>query len=523
MIRLLLVSLALGTVSQHVEEVTFSFKPGKIGLGASWSSGHVTRVDRRGQAEDVGVEVGMTMIRIGSEEYSEALLDKMIAGKKDYSITFERPPPPPKKADSDIPPKPTFVHAIELSPDTYDRMVYDVTNGSKSASPPYFPVVMFHMSWCKHCRHALPEYEQAAEMVQVGSLSKSFDGYKAVPKFFLMECDASSAHRSICDVHTETRYPAVRLFRDGRAIEFNRPRIAETFAHWAARVARPPIMMMVEKSQVEAAAAQSVIFLLCADLQQHASSVKAWEQVALDNLDTQSFLLVTPDSSAGHGCGPAPSVTAKGPGIDPLPFSAPITIENLAPWVNFNKFMDIESLNPYSAHALKASREHVVVLVYNSQRAGMFPQVVDSFTTEAKRIRKDGKFLFATIDVESKENAEYLDAVFPLVAPTRATPPQVFVFSGPDTYWECPGYIKPTQLTAERIESLISKAEFTQDGSVWSTIKDRRKRLVRMATGSTLGGAIAVFVPVLMTLIGRVGLKSLLSGDDEAGKDTKKD
>mmetsp|Transcript_16391 Transcript_16391/g.37794 ORF Transcript_16391/g.37794 Transcript_16391/m.37794 type:complete len:522 (+) Transcript_16391:67-1632(+) len=521
MIRLLLLSFALCTVCQHVEEVTFSFKPGKVGLGATWSTGQVTRVDRRGQAENVGVEVGMTMIRIGSEDYSEVLLDKMIAGTMDYSITFERPPPP-KKAESDMPEKPTFVHTIELSPDMYDQMVYDVTNGSKSAVPPYFPVVMFHMSWCKHCRHALPEYEQAAEMVQVGSLSKSFDGYKATPKFFLLECDASPSHRSICDVHTETRYPAVRLFRDGRAIEFNRPRIAETFAHWAARVSRPPIMMMVEKSQVEAAASQSVIFLLCADLQQHSSAVKAWEQVALDNLDTQSFLLVTPDSSAGQGCGAVPGVTAKGPGLDPLPFTVPITTENLAPWVNFNKFMDIESLNPYSAHSLKSSRLVVVVLVYHSQRSGM-QQVLESFTAQAKQIRKAGKFLFATIDVESKENAEYLDAVFPLVAPSRAQPPQVFAFAGPDTYFESPGYIKPAQLSAERIEGLISKSEFTQDGSVWSTIKDRRKRLVRMATGSTLGGAIAVFVPVLMTLIGRVGLKSLFGGDDEAGKETKTD
>jgi len=514
----LCISCVLALVSTNNEAegdiVSVTFKPGKIGLGASWESGRVTRVDRGGQAASAGVEVGWQMVQIDEESYSEALLDKKIAGKKQYKLSFNRPPPPPLKVDPDFPPKPDFAFAMELDPESYEEKVMQVTNQSGFASPPYFPVVMFHMSWCKHCRHALPEFEQAAEKVHNAVLSNSFEGYKAIPKFFLLECDLSSEHRAICDQHTETRYPAIRMFRDSRAIEFNRPRIADVFASWASRVARPPIMMMMEMSQLEAASRHQTIFILCADPAKDLAAVKAWEQVALDKLDTHSLLLVTPDSQAGQSLGPSLSVTARGPGIKPLPFVEEVTYEKLAEWVNFNQFLEIEQLSPYTGHHLKSSQLDVVVLAYSSKDS-THQKVLDSFVAKAKHLRQSGKKIFATVDVSSADDAEYLEAIFPLVAPSRARYPQVFALAGADRYWEQPGLVDPSSLSAESIDALLASAEALQDGSVWSMIKDRRKRIVRYASGSAVGLAVTVLGPLLLLVAGRSGVRSLLA-DDEA-------
>jgi len=69
---------------------TFSatFKPGKIGMSAVWSTGSIQVIHQGGQAMGHGVQVGMIIVGIDGEPYSEALLDSRIAGSKDYNISF---------------------------------------------------------------------------------------------------------------------------------------------------------------------------------------------------------------------------------------------------------------------------------------------------------------------------------------------------------------------------------------------------------------------------------------------------
>jgi len=67
---------------------TVTMKPGKIGMTCDWESGMVEEVNKKGQTWKLGVRAGWKIHEINSSPYSENLLDKFMAGKKSYDLTF---------------------------------------------------------------------------------------------------------------------------------------------------------------------------------------------------------------------------------------------------------------------------------------------------------------------------------------------------------------------------------------------------------------------------------------------------
>lgn len=71
--------------------LTVTFRPGKVGVVADREVGLVTRIVENGQAEHLGVKVGMRLHKLNGMDYSQALLGQMMAGQTDYTIVFELP------------------------------------------------------------------------------------------------------------------------------------------------------------------------------------------------------------------------------------------------------------------------------------------------------------------------------------------------------------------------------------------------------------------------------------------------
>jgi len=522
MLRRLCVVLCLlswdGLTAQAEEEptlVTGSFEPGKIGLHATWVSGRVNKIDEGGQGEREGVQVGMVMVNVDDEDYSEARLDKAIAGNRDYQVTFKKfPPLPMEKKEDEVPAKPDFVFATELTAKTFQEQVYKVTNWTgigKISDPPYYPVVLFHVSWCKHCKHSLPEFEKAAQTVDEAHQKGQLRHLEAIPKFFVIECDLIPEHKTLCEMYTGTNYPVTKLFRDQHAVHFNRPRMAQTYAWWATHVARRPVSELRDEDLVEVEKQRGPLFVLSAKTDD-AISIENWREVALDYIEDYHFVYVKAGSQTAARLPPAPSVGVLGSGMEPLPFEGDLLYHDLAEWVNINQFEAVTDLEPYNGHTLKKSGLVVVTLVYNANTgAGLKTQ----FDFIAKQLRLGRQFLFATIDVSKEEHGDYLEHVFPLLSPKTAPPPRVFAFSGDGTYWEDPSFTDPTTISKETIESLLANSEALQDGSNSALFKEKRKRVVRFAMSSNLGLAITLGVPLAAVIGAWLCMKALCGGSDD--------
>lgn len=508
-----------------LEPLRAVFKPGKIGMGADWGRGRVTRVDKGGQADKNGVVLGMTILKVDGKNYHESLLDKRIAGKSDFELVLSQapppaPPPPPVKKEDEIPPKPDFKYVTELNPTTFKEMVYGVANGTDTdkKQPPYYPLVMFHVSWCKHCRHALPEFENAAKMV--AEQQKSGQHRMAVfPKFFVFECDTPAEHKPVCDMYVGGNYPVIKTFRDRRSVHFNRPRMAQTFAWWAMHVSRPPIVEFPDAHLDGEAfdSPQSPLFVLHADPSKDVELFSHWRDVALDNIEEHSFAFVRPGSKAAKKLPPTPSVTVRGQGLEPVPLDGPINRDSLSDWVNFNQFLPVAELSPYTFSALKSSGYVVVTLMYKGEDSPALKQ----FEFKAKQFRQNRQFLFASVNVAKEDDADFIEHTFPILSTKFSTPPLIFAFQD-DGYWESPSMKDPAALSMESIGALLADADAFQDKSTASWIKEKRKISWRFASGSSVGMMVSVFI--VLALLGLTkfccipAVKGIFSSDDEPDK-----
>mmetsp|Transcript_119313 Transcript_119313/g.337513 ORF Transcript_119313/g.337513 Transcript_119313/m.337513 type:complete len:541 (-) Transcript_119313:26-1648(-) len=514
--RFLLFAVALAAEKAALHTATF--KPGKLGIHADWAIGLVNKLDKGGQGEKLGVKPGMYISEVDGHAYSEALLDKYAGGEEKFKIAFKTPPPPARaKSEDDVPPRPDFKFATELTASTFQEKVVKVTNGSDAdpeKPPPYYPVVMFHVSWCKHCRHALPEFEEAAKMLQDSERNGHLQTHEVTPKLFLIECDVPREHTTTCDPYTRASFPVIKIFRDGRELVFNRPRLAQTFAWWAARVSAPVAPTLAQAADVKAFIKSDFpSFALVADTRKDAETVRNWKDVALGYLEEYAFVVVPPSSGASKVLQvQRPGVRVFGKGLEPLPLEGEMTRDNLAKWVSFNQFATVAKLDPYRATGLKRCGFVVVVLVFRGDSPNA-TSVVEGFAAKARKLRQGRQYLFATIDVAEDDNFLYLEHAFPLLAASNPPLPRVFALRGADTHWEDPA-MDVSHVSEESIKKLLANSEALQDGSTWSWVKEKRKLYMRYASSSQQGLVLSISAPLLALTLMFKCIQALMSDDD---------
>jgi len=522
--------------------LTVTLQPGKLGIGAEWEGGYVTRVDKGGQGDSNGIKVGDRITKIDGKTYTERLIDKRIGGEVPFEVVIYRrphvPTPEPTQTpqrprpahDPADPPRPDFKYATELDSKMFQDMVYKVTNGTDSTDkmPPYYPIVMFHMAWCKHCRHALPEFESAAKMVDEQKNSSSVKNKQTWPKFFLLECDGAAGNKDVCDMYGSTSYPIIRIFRDRRSYNFNRPRMAQTFAWWALQVTRPPVVQLSSSQDVALFEKRGLFFQLHADVNKDQELVKTWAEVSLDNIEELNFVVVKPGSTAAKTLPPAPSVSAKGDGVEPLPLEGAMTRESLSEWVSFNQFKPVTELSYYTEGAMARAGFPVIAFLYDANN-GKEVKAMEEFMVKAKELRKSRQYLFATVDLANSENRDFLEYSFPLlfemnamgpIFPKTAATPRIFAFQGKDlTYWESPSQPDPAVLSVESIAAFLADSWARQDNSYASGAKAKGKTVMRLASGS-IAGLIFTIVATLVLSAFCYGclscLKAICASDDDA-------
>lgn len=411
--------------------------------------------------------------------------------------------PPKKKAKKyggdDLPPIPKFKFATELNAETFKSQVVEVANSTDiGKKPAYYPLVMFHVSWCKHCRHALPEVEQAAETITKSLETRNREQLPVPPKFFLLRCDSDDV-KDICAKYSTTSYPVLKLFRDQREVRFNRPRLAQTIAWWSTHVSRPPIVEITTSPAIDSYAQGGVtLFVLKADLPKDNAILQDWSEVAFDYLEEHYyFAIVRSSSEAAHKFPAAPCVSVQGRGLQPLPLQGPLNLQTLAAWVKLNRFAPVEELDPRRAYDLMMSGLPTVTLVYDGTSASS--QQKHDFAEKVKLVRPVGKHLFATLNSSAGDNADFLADTFPLVSAKWSSLPRVFVMDGRDVYFESPSF-NIADISAASLNELMASSEARQDSSAMGWLKGKRKLTTRYAFSSVSGFLIVLFLGLTITV-----------------------
>jgi len=410
----------------------------------------------------------------------------------------------------------------ELTLHTFNEKVRKVANGTDSQSlPPYYPLVLFHVDWCTHCKQALPEFEKAAEMV---ARMTQVSHHLVLPRFFILECGREEL-KDMCTRHTGLVYPALIAFRDKRAIVFRRPRVASTIAWWSMRVSLPAVLEIATEKHLESYG-QEITFLLKVDPKKDRSLISDWSQVALSYLDEYTLATVHVDTELGKSLplGPSVSVRARPSfGLVPLPFQGLMCRRTLEAWVRFNQFPPVVELTKWTQTDIQNSGLIVVTLVHSGGSSGS--KVRQRFNKKVAQMRPRGKYLFASVNISDREAVDVLQQRFPMLVPEATRLPRVFAFCGRDLYWEDAELLQLDQLSIDNVEALLFSSEARHDDSTssWRKLKMKRKILLRYATRSWTTVFVAVTMPFFMMVFLWTCLQALFMPEDTSVEISKAD
>lgn len=433
----------------------------------------------------------------------------------------DRPAPAPVPVE--------FIHSTELDAASYTEKVEKVANSTPiliQDKQEYYPFVLFHMSWCAHCKQALPEFERAAQMIAEANKEGKLKGLPEL-KYFLLQCDKGPEEKAHCDKHAGAGYPLMKLFRDRRSLGFTGNRWAKTIAEWSVQVSRPALLQVEKKEDFSKYIENGVLFMMKSDVVWQPNVLQTWMDLAFQYIEDAYFCVVPIHSEVAKIMEAGAAVDVQGKDIEAFPFEGALNATNLQQWVAFNQWKVVVDMTPEVAVKLMQSGQPVVAFAYRVERRKRFQLSRDkvlpdaTFRSKASEIRKgfgpdDKKYLFASMDAAGKEAGDFMSRVFP-----AASVPGIFVFSGNVTlksdlvYWESPYLTDADNLTLNVIEDLMLSGWARQDSSTWSWYKSWNKRIYRFGTGSVIGFIVAVFTPCLVLGFCCLCFHELMRADDE--------
>mmetsp|Transcript_72678 Transcript_72678/g.113722 ORF Transcript_72678/g.113722 Transcript_72678/m.113722 type:complete len:608 (+) Transcript_72678:27-1850(+) len=422
------------------------------------------------------------------------------------------------------PPVVNFVHAVELDADGFLEKVETVANSSSVSSSlltlkqPYFPFVLFHVSWCQHCRHTLPEFERAAEMINKSTEEGKLKGLDAPVKYFLIRCDQSPENMKECEKHAGTAFPVLKLFRDKRAFQFTGPRWGKTMGEWSAHVSRPVVLQVSKKSEMNIYIEHGMLFMMKADLAANPEYLHAWFELAYQYLEDFYFCVVPMDSEVVKLFPPGQSVSVRGKNVEALPLIGKMTVEKIQQWVKINRWPIIVDMTPEVSIKLLQAGRRVVAYAYKYRRGVKLDSQEEGqvFRQKATELRRKHDLIFASMDCSIRDNSEFLGNLFSVVSV-----PSLFVFMGNVSlksevaYWESPS-LQAADLSIETIEDLVNSSWARQDNSTGAWVKGWTKKVTRFGTGSFIGFIVVILLPLAFSGLCCLCIKELLTSDDQS-------
>jgi len=413
----------------------------------------------------------------------------------------------------------------------FQEQVEDIVNSSDSGrAASYYPVVQFHVSWCEHCKAAMPELDKAASQILDSvhdSRGGSYGGggLPVPPKFFHVQCDkAGRAITRLCDKHVGTHFPSLIVFREGRIYRFiNRPRAKSVYTMWIKRVIRPFVMGVDSMSQVQKWHEPNFVLKAKGD---DNDKIELWAKLAAKQVYLEEYSFTFMDASTGGSVDAEVLMYAPpAAGLSPLPFTGDFDDEdafsNLEGWVDTNRFPIIGNLErPINLHNYRESKRKIVFLVHGGGKSGN--EARKDFGAFVKAERPSCSYIFVSVDASQEQEQAALDVNFPLLAPTVASYPKIFGMIG-ESYYEDPNLNDMKSIRVDALEALFADPEARQERSSWMHwAKAKKKIYMRFARKSAANTVLAIAMPILalaiLHTVGKMFIGSLSSTDDDTDK-----
>merc|ERR1711863_152743 len=139
-----------------------------------------------------------------------------------------------------------------------------------------FVLVEFYAPWCGHCKSLAPEYAKAA-----GQLAEKDSPIK------LGKVDATEESK-LAEKFEVRGYPTLKFFKNGKPVEYNGGRTAETIISWVEKKTGPPAKALAGADEAKAFVDGKTVAVIGCFKDETTDAAKAFLAVA-SNLDDLAF------------------------------------------------------------------------------------------------------------------------------------------------------------------------------------------------------------------------------------------
>jgi len=259
-----------------------------------------------------------------------------------------------------------------------------------------FILVEFYAPWCGHCKALAPEYEKAAE-----SLAEKESSVK------LAKLDATE-HGKVAEKFEVRGYPTLKFFRNGKPMEYNGGRTADTIITWLQKKTGPVAKTLESAEDAKTLIEEQEIAIIGFFKDQESASAKAFLEAAgsmddfIFGITSDQAVFTEYNVEAEEGV----SLFKKfDEGRNNL--EGEITVESITKFISGNALPLVVEFNQDTAQKIFSGEIKSHLLLFVSAASSDYQAQVDM--AKAVAGENKGEMLFVTINTDEEDHKRIME------------------------------------------------------------------------------------------------------------------
>merc|ERR1712088_1035273 len=274
-------------------------------------------------------------------------------------------------------------------------LVLTEKNFEQALSENEFVLVEFYAPWCGHCKALAPEYAKAA-----GQLAEKDSPVK------LGKVDATE-EGPLAEKFEVRGYPTLKFFRNGKPMEYNGGRTADTIIAWVEKKTGPVASTLADVDAAKKFVEDNELAVIGFFAEAEGAAAKAFLEVA-GAMDDLKFAIGNADIAAEHKVSGDAIVLFKKFDEGRNDLTEGLTdVEAIGKFVAANALPLVVEFNHDTAQKIFSGEIKSHLLLFLSKKADEYKTQLETVTNIAKDFK--GQLLFVSIDTDEEDHKRILE------------------------------------------------------------------------------------------------------------------